>query len=88
MIAVEQRNKIIKTLNGRIKEFTCPMCKEKQFAMQSAYLLNTLHEDLDNISFLQGRGIPTIPIICGNCGFISQHALYPLGLLTEEGDLK
>ena len=83
MIATEQQNKIVSVLNERIKGLTCPMCHNNHFSMLEGYYHNVLQDDLDSI-LIDGRITPSIPIICNNCGFISQHALGPLGLLPKE----
>lgn len=79
----ETKEKIIKGLQAKGVKTICPMCGHNHFVLADGYFNNTLQKDLKNIS-LGGSGIPTISIVCSNCGFISQHALGVLGLLPDE----
>lgn len=65
-----------------IKNLRCPMCGNSHFSISDGYFFNFLQEDIKNYSM--GKGVPSISIICDNCGFISQHALGSLGLLSKE----
>ena len=84
-IRQEEQEKIITTLNERIKELTCPMCQNKKFVLANGYYYNILQSDLEQVS-LDGQMTPVIGIICTKCGFLSQHALGALGLLSSEGE--
>lgn len=88
MLTNEQKEKIKAELLKKVPVLTCPMCQTKNFTMSDGYFSNTLQPDLNSIA-LGGQSIPTIAIICNNCGFVSQHAIGRLGLLgkTEEKKL-
>jgi hypothetical protein len=60
------------------------MCLNRNFVISDGYFLNSLQNNFKNIN-LGGESVPTIAIICSNCGFTSQHSLGILGLL-EGGD--
>lgn len=79
----EQKELIIRTLGEKGVKNVCPMCGSQHFILADGYFSNTLQVDTKNVS-LGGDGIPTIPIVCSNCGFVSQHALGVLGLLPKE----
>ena len=51
--------------------------------MADGYFNNNMQTDFGSIS-IGGPAIPTIGIICDNCGFVSQHAIGVLGLLPKE----
>ncbi|TNE34369.1 hypothetical protein EP342_02920 [bacterium] len=80
MLNNEQKKKIAEELDKRIKGLTCPMCHNKHFIIADGYFNNNMQDDFKNIN-LGGPSIPTISIICSNCGFVSQHALGVLNLL-------
>ena len=82
MLTNEQKEKIKVELLRKIPTLTCPMCHNKGFTMADGYFLNSMQVDLTSVS-LGGQAIPTIAVICNNCGFISQHALGSLGLLPK-----
>lgn len=82
MLSNEQKEKIKVELLKKISTINCPMCQNKGFTIADGYFLNTIQADLASIN-LGGQAIPTIAIICNNCGFVSQHALGTLGLLPK-----
>lgn len=57
----------------------------KHFIIADGYFNSFLQDNLKNIN-LSGESIPSIPIICSKCGFISMHALGILGLLPKQSD--
>ena len=81
----EQKDNIINKLQEKGIKSVCPMCGKNHFILGDGFFNNTIQSDLKSIS-LGGPSIPTIPIICSNCGFISQHALGVLGLLPKEAE--
>jgi hypothetical protein len=83
MFTNEQKKKFAEELNKRKQGMTCPMCQNRSFIMADGYFNNTQQNDLTSFS-LGGPSIPTIAIVCSNCGFVSQHALGVLGLLPKE----
>lgn len=87
MLSEEKKAELIRTLTERLAKYdksaVCPMCGDAHFTIADAYLLNTLHTDFNSVT-LGGPSIPSLAIICKNCGFISQHALGMLGLLPAE----
>lgn len=83
MINQEQKQKIVIELGKRLPKMVCPMCSHKKFVLVEGYFNNNLQQDFDSFS-IGGSSIPSIAIICENCGFVSQHALGVLGLLPKE----
>lgn len=86
-LSKEQKEIIIKKLAEKGVKASCPMCGNNHFVLADAYFTNILQTQLNSIS-IGGPNIPTIAIICSNCGFISQHALGSLGLLPKDDDIK
>src|SRR4029077_9083265 len=91
MFTDKQKNEIVSRLTERLQKYglppKCPMCGNQNFAIADAYFLNLLQPDLKSIS-LGGPTIPSIAIVCTNCGLISQHALGSLDLLPKEEVVK
>lgn len=87
MISKEEKQKIISELNNRINSgnLKCPMCGNDHFIIADGYF-NTIVQDHLNGIVLGGPSIPSIPIICNQCGFISSHALGVLGLLPKQNE--
>ncbi len=87
MLSNEQKKKIAEELEKRKHGLTCPMCQNKNFIMADGYFNNNMQTDFGSFS-IGGPAIPTIAIVCSNCGFVSQHALGVLGLLPKEENKK
>ncbi len=85
MFSKEKKEHIIKLLTERFQKrpLFCPMCGHPHFTIADAYLRNDLQADLTSVN-LGGPSIPTVAVICNNCGFISQHAIGVLGLMPKE----
>lgn len=60
----------------------CPLCSQTQWTVAPGYVLSPIQEQLGGL-VIGGPTIPTIPIICDNCGFVASIALGPLGLLPK-----
>lgn len=87
MISNEEKEKIISELNNRINSgnLRCPMCGNQHFVIADGYFNTAMQDSLTGF-VIGGPTIPSIPIICNHCGFISSHALGILGLLPEHND--
>lgn len=85
MISKEEKEEIISKLNDRINsgDVKCPMCGNKNFIIADGYFNSIMQDSLNELA-LAGPSIPSIPIICNRCGFISSHALGILGLLPKQ----
>ncbi len=83
LMTESEKQKIIKKLQEKGVKIDCPMCEHNNFIIADGYFNNPMHSDFQGGLVLGGPSIPTIAIVCGNCGFTSQHALGVLGLLTQ-----
>lgn len=83
MIDQGKKQEIASILNEKLRGLTCPMCHQDNFIIADGYFNNVIQDHLDGI-VLGGPTIPTVSIICANCGFVSQHALGVLGLLPSK----
>lgn len=83
MIEEKKKQEIAKRLNERVQNFSCPMCHKGQFTIVDGYVLETLQNDYKNLIIGGGHLIPSVIIVCNNCGYLSQHSLGVLGLLND-----
>ncbi len=83
MIEEKKKQEIAKRLNERVQNFSCPMCHKGQFTIVDGYVLETLQNDYKNLIIGGGQLIPSVIIVCNNCGYLSQHSLGVLGLLND-----
>lgn len=75
-----QKKRIIDKFSERKVVIQCPMCRNSSFILADGFFNNIMQFNNVNLQ-LGGPSIPTIPIVCANCGFVSQHSLGALGLL-------
>lgn len=89
LLSEEQKKVIIEKLKEKGVRSACPMCTHSNFLIADGYFSHTLQSSIQEGLIIGGPAIPTIAIICTNCGFTSEHALGILGLLPEkEGGVK
>ncbi len=75
---------ILETLAKRGAGASCPMCGSLgAFELANGYLIHRIYEDpsIETQDFASRQLVPLVALICGNCGFVSQHALGTLGLM-------
>lgn len=58
----------------------CPMCGGNHFQVVDGYFSNFIQNGLNGFA-LGGPSVPSVMIICAECGFMSQHAI---GVLDPE----
>ena len=82
----ENKKKIIDKLNNRIKKqnpnFKCPICNNVNFNVVDGYTRKQLNKQVNQIN-LGGPNIPSISIVCSNCGYIAEFAIGALGFLEK-----
>ncbi len=76
-ISADDKQKIVAALKAR-GAGSCPRCNDSQWTV-SEFSRIDVQATMERDS-LQRTAIPAIMIVCQHCGFISQHALQPLGV--------
>lgn len=76
-VSFEERKKIVDALKAR-GVGTCPRCSDSQWTVSEYTRIGVQSTIRRNGG--EGTTIPAIMIVCEHCGFISHHALQPLGL--------
>jgi predicted nucleic-acid-binding Zn-ribbon protein len=76
-ISADEKHTIVAALKAR-GAGSCPRCRNSQWTV-SEYSRIEVQATMDRNS-AERTTIPAIMIVCENCGFISQHALQPLGV--------
>lgn len=82
VLSESQKKEIAQKLSSIIPTLTCPMCGNHHFTIVDGYFTPTIQKDIQNLQ-LGGTVMPTVAIVCNNCGFVSSHALGVLGLLPK-----
>ena len=79
-ISADDKHKIVAALKNR-GAGSCPRCNDSQWTVSEFLRIDvqaTMKRDTT-----QRTTIPAIMVVCEHCGFISQHALQPLGVWPE-----
>jgi len=77
----EEKNNIITRLQERGAQMPCPRCGHQHFSLTDGYFSHQVQQSFGELTIGGGPTIPTVVVICTQCGFLSQHALGSLGLL-------
>jgi hypothetical protein len=85
-IGPDQKQRIIDELNRRGANQPCPRCGQNQFALTDGYISHPLTNQTSGPFVIGGPAVPTIGVVCTNCGYLSEHAIGVLGLLKGEGE--
>lgn len=72
-IPEEMKKKVTDAIKER-KLKPCPMCGNKKFQILDGYFNPIIQPNFAEI-YMVGDSIPSIVLICRNCGFISQYSL-------------
>ncbi len=81
-LSQEERDKIVEALNKKHATKPCPRCGNNSFSLVGGYFNHFIQLNLSGVS-IGGPSVPTVVAVCTNCGWISEHALGALGLLTN-----
>ncbi len=82
-ISNEKKQEIIRALEEHGAKLPCPRCGNKSFTLLDGYFNQTVQSDLKGM-VLGGPSVPSVVVICSQCGYLSQHALGALGLFPKE----
>ena len=76
---------ILEKFQKKVNDITCPICGNKHFTIIEGFTRRMINQDLHK-NVLGGTNVPSISIVCNNCGHILDFALGPLGLLENKSD--
>lgn len=76
-ISADDKHTIVAALKAR-GAGSCPRCRDSQWTV-SEFSMIEVQATMERDS-LERTTIPAIMVVCEHCGFISQHALQPLGI--------
>jgi uncharacterized protein (DUF983 family) len=81
----DQADKIIQTLKERGVNLRCPRCAQGEFDLVGFSQLPV--SDDPNESSIADTAIPVVLVVCPVCGFVMQHALMPLGIISQQAEV-
>jgi hypothetical protein len=76
-ISADDKHRIVAALKAR-GAGSCPRCRDSQWTVSEFSMLE-VQATMERNS-VERTTIPAVMIVCEHCGFISQHALQPLGV--------
>lgn len=82
-ISADQNKKVIDALDRVGANLPCPRCGKRNFALVDGYFNHPIQTSLNGL-VIGGPSVPSVVVVCNNCGFISQHALGALNLLPKQ----
>ena len=84
MFSSEEKISIAQSILKRLNGYHCPMCAGTNFSILEEYGLQNI-STFGNIENSQHSvATPYIMLICANCGFMSKHNMFVLGLMDEK----
>jgi predicted nucleic-acid-binding Zn-ribbon protein len=78
-------DQIIAEFEKKVGKLKCPVCGNFDFQLANGFTRRDLSGDLDKLS-VGGFNIPSISIICNNCGYILDFSLGIWDLIKKEGE--
>ena len=80
----DQADKIIQALRSRRVNLRCPRCAQGEFDLVGFSQLPV--SDNPKGSGIGDDTIPIALVVCPVCGFVMQHALMPLGIISGHAE--
>jgi hypothetical protein len=79
----EKKRQIVKALSQRVSSIVCPICHQSKYSFIDGYTIDPVQDDYKAVQ-LGGKIIPSIMLVCNNCGHIDRFSLGVLGLMDKE----
>ena len=83
----EERNKILEALRQKRTRQECPACGQREWVLGDHYTPLALH-DMSAAIVVGGPQIPTVAVVCKNCGYVSLHSTLVLADLPRKPERK
>ena len=80
--------KIIEELKKRVPDFRCPVCNKGEMILVEGFINHPLQDELAGGIVLGGKSVPTVAIVCKNCGHTMEFSVGALGLLPKQEEIK
>ena len=78
----DEKNQIVRALEERKAALPCPRCGgNRSFTLMEWYFTQSIQPSVGRGLVIGGPAIPSVVVVCTQCGFMAQHALGVLGLM-------
>jgi hypothetical protein len=81
----EVKQQIMNALKEHGVKGSCPRCGTDSWALVDGYVYHPVGDDAGRL-VIGGRTLPTISLLCANCGYLSEHSPVVLGLQAPFAD--
>lgn len=79
----EKKRQIANALSIRTGNIVCPICHQSRYTLLDGYFVNVIQDKYQGMQ-LGGRLLPSVMLVCNNCGHLENFALGVLGLMEAE----
>lgn len=76
------REDIVKRIQDKGVNRPCPRCNGDQFSLVDGFAVFGMVEDLQDETVK--NLVPSVCVACNRCGYLTFHALGPLGLINKD----
>lgn len=83
MMTEEKKRQIVKALSQRVNSIVCPICHQSKYSFVDGYTIDPVQDDYKAVQ-LGGKFIPSVMLVCNNCGHIDRFSLGVLDLMDKE----
>lgn len=83
MLTDSDKRKILGKLVERMGHYQCPICHGESFTIVDGFLASSLHNTMHAIQ-TNDSFLPSVALVCSNCGFTSLHNAKVLGLDKDD----
>lgn len=84
----KEKKEIISALEKKGATYPCPACNKKEFTLLNGYFHDTIEEGVSSYGDFYNAFIPSIVMICNNCGYIRNHAVGSLEINVFEKEME
>ena len=83
MMTEEKKRQIASALARRAGNIVCPICHQSKYTFLDGYFVGVIQDKYQGMQ-LGGRLLPSIMLVCNNCGHLESFSLGVLGLMENE----
>lgn len=82
MLSESDKKKIVEALQAKGANRACPRCGNGFFSLIDGYFSTTVQASPIGLQ-IGGVTVPSVVVVCNQCGWLAQHALGSLGMLPK-----
>lgn len=84
ILSYDEKRRIIKTISDKGAKLPCSRCDQDKFTLLDGYFKPIIKSSLTDDVDYKMPSVPSVVLICNNCGYIIQHAMGMLELIPRE----